>query len=351
MPPLKILITGIAGFVGYHLAQHLVSQTKMDIVGIDHLNDYYPVELKRARLFQLGLRTSEFRPENLYGNRLRFMEMDICDSEGLDRLFSEEKFDIVCNLAAYTDVRDSIYNPIPFIKSNIQGFTELILQCQKHDVKHLLYASTSSVYSPSNAYPITENGLTEYPHNTYAATKKSNELIAHVYSNLFGLTVTGMRFFTVFGPWGRPDMATYRFTKAIIDNELVNLFNNGDHIRDFTYVTDTVARVARLIAQPLDGLAEKYRSSQTDKTDAPYRIYNISSNRPIALKQLVVSLEKAIGKKAIIQNLDRQLGDVYKTHSNTSLFDLEFGERPLVPFDEGIKNFVEWYKMYQALKK
>lgn len=335
---MKILITGTAGFIGFHVVQKLVKHEDIYIVGIDNLNDYYDTDLKYARLEECGIERNAI-PDNKSVTsykypRYTFRKMDIADDKALENLFGEEKFDYVIHLAAQAGVRYSTENPRAYVYSNLLGFTNILECCRYHQIKHLIYASSSSVYGRHNAIPYQETNNVDYPVSFYAATKKSNELMAHSYSHLYQLPTTGLRFFTVYGPWGRPDMAPMLFAKAITEGTPIKLFNNGDMLRDFTFAEDIAEGIVRLI-----------NTVPNDKDRHPYyRIFNIGNSRAINLMDFVNIMEKALGKKAIIDMQPMHPGDVKETYADTSLLQEYTGYKPVTNLEEGIYKFVDWYK-------
>jgi UDP-glucuronate 4-epimerase len=335
---MTLLVTGAAGFIGYHLARRL-SGLGQEVVGLDNLNDYYDVSLKEARLAQL---------EGLSG--FRFVRMDLADEDGMKRLFAREKFDAVVNLAAQPGVRYSLVNPQAFVRSNITGFLNVLEGCARNGVKHLVYASSSSVYGANTLMPFSVHQNVDHPVSLYGATKKANELIAHSYSHLFGLPTTGLRFFTVYGPWGRPDMAIFKFTKSIFSNEPIPVYNNGEMSRDFTYIDDIVEAVARLIKRP-PAANQSWSSDAPDPatSTAPFRVYNIGNNRPESLLRLIEILEECIGRKAIKQFMPMQPGDVKATFADVDDLMNEIQFAPLTPLEVGIKRFVRWYRSYYGV--
>lgn len=329
------LITGAAGFIGFHLSKRLLAQGK-SVVGIDNLNDYYDVNLKRTRLRELE-GNSEFT----------FYKLDLADREGVETLFSENKFDYVVNLAAQAGVRYSLTNPHAYIDCNIVGFLNILEGCRHNDVKHLVFASSSSVYGANTKMPFSVHHNVDHPVSLYAATKKSNELMAHTYSSLYKLPCTGLRFFTVYGPLGRPDMALFLFTRAILANKPIDVFNHGRMKRDFTYIDDIVEGVVRLIDKvpgPNPGWSGDDPDSATSY--APYRIYNIGNNNPIELMKFIGVLEDCLGKKAKKNLLPIQPGDVPETYADVDDLAKDVGFKPATPIEEGIKKFVEWYREY-----
>jgi UDP-glucuronate 4-epimerase len=329
---LKILVTGAAGFIGMHTCKALVERGD-EVVGIDNLNDYYDVDLKKKRLVQI----------ELYPN-FRFIKIDIADKDALFIFFETEKFDKVINLAAQAGVRYSITNPQEYVESNLVGFINILEGCRHNAVQHLVYASSSSVYGGNTKMPFSEHDNVDHPVSLYAATKKSNELMAHTYSHIYNLPTTGLRFFTVYGPWGRPDMAPFIFVNAIEKNEPIKIFNHGNMQRDFTYVDDIVEAVVRVVdknATAKDGYDTKYTDSSC--SNVPYRIFNIGNSSPVPLMEFIDSLESAIGKKAEKNYLPMQDGDVPATYANTQMLNDWIGFSPSTPLKEGVKKFVDWY--------
>ena len=331
----KVLITGIAGFIGYHLGKKLLKDN-WQVVGIDNLNDYYDVQLKKDRLRQLEGK------ENF-----KFIKMDISDKPGMAKLFSDQGFNSVVNLAAQAGVRYSLTNPYAYIDSNITGFTTILEGCRHNEVKHLVFASSSSVYGANTFMPFSVHHNVDHPMSLYGATKKANELMAHTYASLYNLPVTGLRFFTVYGPWGRPDMALFLFTKAILAGEPIKVFNNGKMKRDFTYIDDIVEGVARVI----DLIPEPDPDWHGDKPDpatsyAPYKIYNIGNNNPVELLHFINVIEDALGKKAKKNMMPIQPGDVPATYADIDELMQTVGFKPKTSVEVGIARFVEWYLEY-----
>ncbi len=331
----KILVTGAAGFIGFHLSKRLIARGD-EVVGIDNINDYYDVNLKKARLVQL-----EGKPG------FRFIKMSLEDREGMAKLFERERFDRVVNLAAQAGVRYSLINPHAYIDANIVGFTNILEGCRHNWVKHLVFASSSSVYGANTKMPFSVHDNVDHPVSLYAATKKANELMAHTYSHLYKLPTTGLRFFTVYGPWGRPDMALFLFTKAIIEDRPIDVFNHGKMRRDFTYIDDIVEGIIRVT----DNIAEPNPNWSGDEPDpatsyAPYRNYNIGNNSPVELMRFIEVLEDALGKKAKKNLLPLQPGDVPATYANVDDLVRDVGFKPATSIEDGIKRFVEWYKGY-----
>lgn len=317
----KILITGCAGFIGYHLAKSLLNKDN-SVIGIDNLNNYYDVHLKENRLEQLKV-----------FNNFQFVKADIADEKAVNLLFAENKFDIVVNLAAQAGVRYSIDNPRSYISSNIIGFFNILEACRYNPVKHLVFASSSSVYGNQNKIPFTVIDNVDHPISLYAATKKSDELMAFTYAHLYKIPLTGLRFFTVYGPWGRPDMAYFSFTNKIYADESIKIFNNGDMLRDFTYIDDIVHGIELVI-------------DKAPKGEDPYKIYNIGNNKPERLMYFIETLENAIGKKAKKEFLPMQPGDVYQTYADISELEKDFGFKPKTSIEDGLKKFADWYKEY-----
>ena len=337
---MKILVTGAAGFIGFHLANKFLELGNA-VVGIDNINDYYSVELKFARLKEAGIPEEAINRHqkvvsSVYPN-YSFLRMNLENREEINRLFETEKFDVVCNMAAQAGVRYSIAYPMAYIQSNIVGFANILEACRHNSVKHLVYASSSSVYGNSSKMPLSTSDSVDNPISLYAATKKSNELMAHTYSHLFGLPTTGLRFFTVYGPWGRPDMAYFSFTKNIIEGNAIKIFNHGDLYRDFTYIDDIIEGIIKVIEKP---------QPVSDNRKAPYKIYNIGSSSPFKLMDFIEIIEKTLGKQAKKEFCDIQPGDVYKTFADVSELENDFGYLPGTPLEEGIRKFVEWYKTF-----
>lgn len=347
---MKILITGTAGFIGYHLADVLLKRGD-EVVGLDNINDYYDVNLKYARLEQTGIAKESISENKLtqsskYPN-YRFIQLNLQDRTALEKLFKDEKFDKVCNLAAQAGVRYSLINPYAYIESNITGFINILECCRHNNVKHLAYASSSSVYGLNEKMPFATSDNVDHPVSLYAASKKSNELMAHTYSHLFGLPTTGLRFFTVYGPWGRPDMALFLFTKAILNNDSINVFNNGEMKRDFTYVDDIVEGVKRVIDNPPNGNPQwTGKKPDPSSSKAPYKIYNIGNNNPVRLMDFIEAIEKAIGKEAKKNMMPLQPGDVPATFADVLDLVEDLGYRPTTSIFKGISNFVDWYKKF-----
>jgi len=340
----KILITGAAGFIGFHLSKKLVSEG-YEVVGIDNINDYYDVNLKLARLKELNIDTSNLIENEEVKGDIIFSKLDLTNLDALKKLFKKHQFDYVVNLAAQAGVRYSLINPHSYVDNNITGFLNLLESCRAYPVKHLVFASSSSVYGLSKEIPFSEDSSADHPLAMYAASKKANEMMAHSYAHLFDVPCTGLRFFTVYGPWGRPDMALYIFTKAIVEDKEFEIFNNGNMSRDFTYIDDIVESVKRLIP-----LAPKRNNPKFDikhptpsKSTAPYQLFNIGNNSPVALMDFVEAIEKTLGKKGKRVFKPMQPGDVASTYANVeSLFNyIDF--KPETNIEDGIKEFVNYY--------
>ena len=332
---MNILVTGAAGFIGFHLIKALLDK-KCSIVGIDNINDYYDPNLKNSRLQILNEMSS-------IGN-FRFIKLDLADRDAISNLFDENNFDIVINLGAQAGVRYSIDNPHAYVDSNIVGFVNILEGCRHHNIKHLVYASSSSVYGMNVKQPFSTDDIVDYPISLYAATKKSNELMAHTYSHLYNIPTTGLRFFTVYGPYGRPDMAYFSFTKKILDGEKIDVFNNGEMQRDFTYIDDIVEGITRIIYKvPIP------QSSDVSKAKAPYKVYNIGNNQPITLRRFITAIEDACGKKAQETLLPMQAGDVPITYANVDELVNDIDFKPATTIEEGISKFVKWYRKYYSV--
>ncbi|MCZ8013434.1 MAG: NAD-dependent epimerase [Gemmatimonas sp.] len=331
----KILVTGAAGFIGYHTSERLLARGDT-VVGLDNVNDYYDPTLKAARLARL-----QGQPG------FTFVKLDLGDRAGIERLFATERFDKVINLAAQAGVRYSLTNPHTYIDSNLVGFLHILEGCRHHGVQHLTYASSSSVYGANTAMPFSVHQNVDHPLSLYAATKKANELMAHTYSHLYGLPTTGLRFFTVYGPWGRPDMALFLFTKAILEGRPIDVFNHGQMRRDFTYIDDIVEGVIRTsdhTAPPNTAWDSDCPDPATSK--APYRIYNIGNNNPVELMHLIGTLEQALGRTAVKNMLPMQLGDVPATYADVAALEQDVGFAPKTSIETGVARFVAWYRAY-----
>jgi UDP-glucuronate 4-epimerase len=334
----KILVTGAAGFIGFHLCRQLLAQGNQ-VVGTDNLNSYYSVQLKQDRLAQLR-DNSDFE----------FRQLDLVDTNGMRELFGRHRFEKVVNLAAQAGVRYSLTNPNAYVDSNLVGFVNVLECCRHEGVKHLLYASSSSVYGSNKKQPFAVGDSVDHPVSLYAASKKANELMAHTYSHLYGLPTTGLRFFTVYGPWGRPDMAAYLFTKAIFEGEAINVFNHGKMKRDFTYIDDIVEALVRLvdhIAQPnpsFDPLSPDPGSSY-----CPYRVYNIGNSSPVELSHFIETLEAVIGRSAVKNYRPLQAGDVVSTYADVTALEDAVGFKPATTIEDGLAHFVDWFRQYHKV--
>jgi UDP-glucuronate 4-epimerase len=336
---MKILVTGAAGFIGFHTAQRLLARGD-EVVGLDNLNDYYDVSLKQGRL-ELLSRSPAFR----------FAKLDLADRPNMAQLFARERFQRVIHLGAQAGVRYSIQNPLAYVDSNVVGFANVLEGCRHHGVEHLVYASTSSVYGANTKMPFSVHQNVDHPLSFYAATKKANELMAHTYAHLYQLPVTGLRFFTVYGPWGRPDMALFLFTRNILAGKPIDVFNYGNHRRDFTYVDDIAEGVVRAMDRPA-GVNPAWDSDAPDPgtSKAPYRLYNIGNNQPVELMRYIECLEQCLGKKAQKNLLPLQAGDVPDTFADVDDLVRDVGFKPATPVEEGVRKFVEWYLQYYASK-
>ncbi|MGF1547568.1 MAG: NAD-dependent epimerase [Thiotrichales bacterium] len=332
---MKILVTGVAGFIGHFVSLRLVERGD-EVVGIDNLNDYYDVNVKLARLQRLADKPA-----------FRYLKLDLADRTGMEALFAREQFDGVINLAAQAGVRYSIENPLAYVDSNIVGFAHILEGCRHHGVKHLVYASSSSVYGANTEMPFSVHHNVDHPLSLYAASKKGNELMAHTYSHLYGLPTTGLRFFTVYGPWGRPDMALFLFTRKILAGEPIPVFNYGKHRRDFTYIDDIVEGVLRVLDRVPAGNSD-WDSAHPDpgSSRAPWRVYNIGNSQKVELMRYIEVLEDCLGRKAEKQLLPLQPGDVPDTWADTTDLERDVGYRPNTPVEEGVRRFVEWYREY-----
>jgi UDP-glucuronate 4-epimerase len=331
----NVLVTGAAGFIGFHLCQRLMSEGH-DVLGIDNLNDYYDVRLKQDRLSRLKGH-----------ERFRFEKLDLADRKGMERAFGSPAFDCVVNLAAQAGVRYSLTNPHCYVEANLMGFLNILEGCRHSGVKHLVYASSSSVYGSNRKQPFSVEDSVDHPVSLYAATKKANELMAHSYSHLYGLPTTGLRFFTVYGPWGRPDMALFLFTKAILEGRPIDVFNEGKMRRDFTYVDDIVDGIVRVMAHPPSPRPELASSDvHPGISEKPFRVYNIGESQPVELLRFIEVLEECLGKKAQKNLLPMQPGDVPATFADVSDLTSDVGYHPTTSIEVGIRKFVDWYREY-----
>ena len=336
---MHILVTGAAGFIGMHVSQRLIADGH-SVTGIDNLNDYYDVRLKQARLERLTAHAEMFQ----------FVKADLADKAAMQALFETQKFDVVINLAAQAGVRYSIENPQSYIDANIQGFLEILEGCRHQQVQNLIFASSSSVYGMNRAMPFSETAHADHPMALYGATKKANEAMAHAYANLYNIPCTGLRFFTVYGPWGRPDMALFLFTKAILAGDPIKVFNNGDMVRDFTFVDDIIEGIVRLAHKPAAPDVH-FDAAQPDPSasSVPFRLFNIGNGQPTPLMDYISALEEALGKSAIKDMLPMQPGDVPVTSADTTKLGDWVGFQPNTPVREGVQKFVDWYRGYYQL--
>lgn len=347
---MKILVTGTAGFIGSHLAQRLVARGD-EVVGLDCINDYYDQRVKYGRLERAGISQSAIVDNEVITStthpNYHFVKMHLEDKESIDRLFAEQKFDAVCNLAAQAGVRYSLENPGAYIDSNIVGFLHILEACRHNGVRNLSYASSSSVYGLNEDLPFSVSDNVDHPMSLYAASKKSNELMAHTYSHLYGIATTGLRFFTVYGPWGRPDMALFLFTKAALEGKPIKVFNHGKMLRDFTYIDDIVEGVVRVIDHPAQPNAQ-WSGMHPDpgSSSAPYRLYNIGNNNPVRLMDFIEAIEKALGKSIEKEMMPLQAGDVPATYANVDALVQDLDYKPATPVQQGIDNFVRWYREF-----
>ncbi len=350
---MNILVTGTAGFIGFHLANRLLREGHT-VIGIDNLNDYYDVQLKYDRLAFSGINAASDNKNKHISSKTPsyiFYKFYLEDKASLEEIFKEHNIHIVINLAAQAGVRYSLINPGAYINSNIIGFTNILECCRHHSIQHLVYASSSSVYGLNDTIPFATNQNVDHPISVYAASKKSNELMAHVYSHLFKLPTTGLRFFTVYGPWGRPDMALFLFTKAILENKPIEVFNQGNMQRDFTYIDDIVEGVIRVMHH-IPEVNDKWNASTSDPSasSAAYKIYNIGNNKPVCLMDFIEAIENELGIKAKKELLPLQPGDVPSTFADVSDLVRDTGYKPDTPAEEGVKKFIQWYKDYYNIR-
>ena len=335
----NILVTGAAGFIGYHLSRRLLAEGYR-VTGLDNLNDYYDVQLKKDRLKQLKDHTD-----------FSFTRFDLANKNQIMKLFNDQQFDVVVNLAAQAGVRHSLENPHAYVEANLVGFTNILEGCRHHGVKHLVFASSSSVYGANTRMPFSVHHNVDHPVSLYAASKKANELMAHTYSHLYQLPTTGLRFFTVYGPWGRPDMALFLFTKAILADEPIKVFNHGQMQRDFTFIDDIVEGVFRVMSRlPAPDRGWRGEAPDPGSSYCPYKIYNIGNNKPVTLNYFIETIEKTLGRKAQKQYMDLQPGDVPATYADVDDLTRDVGFKPATPIEEGIARFIEWYKEYYGVK-
>ena len=344
---MKILITGTAGFIGNQLANKLLERGD-EVVGLDNINDYYDVNVKYGRLERAGIDKNNIKENTLVSSsvypKYRFIKLNLEDKENMMKLFESEQFDAVCNLAAQAGVRYSLTNPDAYINSNIVGFLNLLEACRHHNVKNFSYASSSSVYGLNEGLPFSTEDSVDHPISLYAASKKSNELMAHTYSHLYGISSTGLRFFTVYGPWGRPDMALFLFVKAALEGKSIDVFNNGEMLRDFTYIDDIVEGVIRVIDNPAQSdTSWNGKDGRVSTSSAPYKIYNIGNQNPVKLMDFITAIENKLGKTIKKNMLPIQPGDVPATFANVDDLVEDLDYKPETPIQEGVDNFVDWY--------
>ncbi|MDR3347602.1 MAG: NAD-dependent epimerase [Helicobacteraceae bacterium] len=347
---MKILVTGAAGFIGFHTVKRLLDRGD-EVVGLDNINDYYDTRVKFGRLEQCGISAEAIENGKPIASKTRaaytFIKLDLTQRDAIDALFERYRFDRVCHLAAQAGVRYSLTNPHAYINANIIGTLNILEACRNHPVAHLVYASSSSVYGLNENMPFSVHNGVDHPISLYAASKKSCELMAHTYSHLFGVPTTGLRFFTVYGPWGRPDMALFIFTKSILEGKPIDIFNHGKMKRDFTYIDDIVEGVARVIdTPPLKSAAFDPSAPDPAFSSAPYRIYNIGNSSPVELMSFIEAIESALGKKAVKNLLPLQQGDVPATYADTSDLERDFGYKPSTDVQSGIDRFVSWYRAF-----
>ena len=344
---MKILITGTAGFIGFHLAKRLIERGD-EVVGLDNINDYYDVNLKYGRLKVTGIKKDEIEYGKIVKSKkypnYKFIKLNLEDKEGINKLFEKEKFDKVCHLAAQAGVRYSLTNPDAYIQSNIVGHMNILEAVRHNEVKALSYASSSSVYGLNKRQPFSVDDNVDHPISLYAATKKADELMSHTYSYLYNIPTTGLRFFTVYGPWGRPDMALFKFVKNIFEGKPIDVYNYGEMKRDFTYIDDIIEGVVRVIDNPPK--ANPNWDGRASESIAPYKVYNIGNGSPVKLMDFIETIEDVVGKKAKKNLLPMQPGDVPSTWADTSALERDFGYKPYTDVKEGIKKFVEWYRWF-----
>ncbi len=336
----KVFVTGVAGFIGFHLARRLLKDG-YQVVGIDNINPYYDIALKEARLEALKNESN-----------FTFIKMDLADRKQLERLFASQKFEVVVNMAAQAGVRYSIENPFAYVDSNLVGFVNLLECCRHNNVKHFVFASSSSVYGANTTMPFSVHHNVDHPVSLYAATKKANELMAHTYSHLYRLPCTGLRFFTVYGPWGRPDMALFLFTRAILEDQPLKVFNHGKMQRDFTYIDDIIEGVVRVLGRlPQPNPRWSGAAPDPGTSSAPYKVYNIGNNNPVELIKFIEVIEAALGKKAQKKFMDLQPGDVVATYADVDDLMQDVGFKPATPIEVGVERFVKWYKDFYGYRK
>lgn len=352
---MKILVTGTAGFIGHALSKKLLIRGD-EVVGIDNINNYYDVNLKYARLKELGIDKETIKNNKLILSTIypqhKFIKMDLADKEAMEKLFATENFDAVCNLAAQAGVRYSLENPHTYVESNIVGFLNILEGCRNTNIKNLSFASSSSVYGLNESQPFKTTDKTEHQVSLYAATKKSNEMMAHTYAHLYKIHVSGLRFFTVYGPWGRPDMAPMLFADAILNDRAIKVFNNGKMSRDFTYIDDIVDGIIKVIDKPSESDKEwNAKDPDISSSSAPYKIYNIGSNSPLPLMTFIETIENTLGKKAKKNFMPMQDGDVVSTYADVSGLIDDFGYKPNTNLTDGIYEFIKWYKVFYGENK
>ncbi|MFC3881520.1 NAD-dependent epimerase [Algoriphagus namhaensis] len=346
---MKYLVTGAAGFIGYHVSKRLLNRGD-EVVGLDMINDYYDINLKYDRLHDLGINQADIQEGKLVqssSSKFSFIKLNLAEKQSLLDLFESEKFDIVINLAAQAGVRYSLSHPEVYVESNIVGFLNILEACRFHPVKHLVYASSSSVYGANEKLPFSTSDSVDHPISLYAASKKSNELMAHTYSHLFKVPTTGLRFFTVYGPWGRPDMALFLFTEAILAGKPIQVFNHGQMKRDFTYIDDIVNGVLKVAERPpVENDSYSELDGDPSRAKAPYKIYNIGNSSPVALMDYIHAVEKGLGKKAIMEMLPMQPGDVPASHADVTDLIADTGYKPSTNIEDGVRAFTDWYTQY-----
>ncbi|MFM7357621.1 MAG: NAD-dependent epimerase/dehydratase family protein [Sediminibacterium sp.] len=347
---MRVLITGLAGFIGFHITKKLLKEG-YTVFGIDNFNNYYDISLKYARVEQLGITSSDLVKDEIITSHtfplLNCTYSDVSNNVLIDKFFALAKPDVVCHLAAQAGVRYSLENPRAYADTNLMGYFNVLNAARESGVKHFIYASSSSVYGLNEKFPLEETDPVDHPVSLYAATKRSNELMAHAYSHLYGMPTTGLRFFTVYGPWGRPDMALIKFTKAIYEGSVISLYNQGNMMRDFTYIDDVIAALIAIIKKPFDqGLSINRSASSPDTSSAPFEIYNIGNASPVKMLDYIQALEQAIGKKANIELLPNELCELTTTWADTTKLAEKYHVVPGTPLEVGIKHFIEWYKSY-----
>lgn len=349
---MKILVTGTAGFIGHHVTKALLKRGD-EVIGLDNINDYYDPELKYGRLTDTGIEKKEVADNNFTQSKkypkYRFIKMDLEDHTTLMKLCKNEKFDQICHLAAQPGVRYSIENPMAYVNSNLVGFANILEAARHYNCKHLVYASSSSVYGMNKKMPFSVEDNVDHPVSLYAATKKSNELMAHTYSHLYNIPTTGLRFFTVYGPWGRPDMAILLFTNAIVQGKPIKIFNNGKMKRDFTYIDDIVSGVLKVMSNPPENHLQKSKNTLLTTSTAPYKIYNIGNNKPVPLMDFIQCLEKILGIQAKKEYFPMQPGDVVATWADVTGLKEKIGYHPSTSVEEGLREFVKWYRDYYKI--